>query len=141
MIQFQFLRILIIHKLYLCSMISRNTNEENVILFVTKLIDLLNSDYLTNHNDKLRILLYDLLLLMKSSVSEEVNSTRELNENLQGNRNGTGTGGGGSNVISPNQDSILDDQNTNSTGIGKGQKSQIGVTNNNDMLDVALQFL
>ena len=56
-----FLRILIIHKLYLCSMISRNTNEENVILFVTKLIDLLNSDYLTNHNDKLRILLYDLL--------------------------------------------------------------------------------
>ena len=42
-------------------MISRNTNEENVILFVTKLIDLLNSDYLTNHNDKLRILLYDLL--------------------------------------------------------------------------------
>ena len=105
-------------------MISRNTNEENVILFVTKLIDLLNSDYLTNHNDKLRILLYDLLLLMKSSVSEEVNSTRELNENLQGNRNGTGTGGGGSNVISPNQDSILDDQNTNSTGIGKGQKSQ-----------------
>ena len=76
MIQFQFLRILIIHKLYLCSMISRNTNEENVILFVTKLIDLLNSDYLTNHNDKLRILLYDLLLLMKSSVSEEVNSTR-----------------------------------------------------------------
>ena len=132
-----FLRILIIHKLYLCSMISRNTNEENVILFVTKLIDLLNSDYLTNHNDKLRILLYDLLLLMKSSVSEEVNSTRELNENLQGNRNGTGTGGGGSNAISPNQDSILDDQNTNSTGIGKGQKSQIGVTNNNDMLDVA----
>ena len=132
-----FLRILIIHKLYLCSMISRNTNEENVISFVTKLIDLLNSDYLTNHNDKLRILLYDLLLLMKSSVSEEVNSNRELNDNIQGNgngnRSGSGSAGGGSNATSPNQDTIPEDQNNNTT---KDLKSQIGVTNNNDMLDV-----
>lgn len=72
-----FLRILIIHKLSLCEYISIWTTDQLVISFVSKLIDLLNSKYLSNSDDKLRILLYDLLLLMKSGITQEMHSTRD----------------------------------------------------------------
>ncbi|RCK67620.1 Mediator of RNA polymerase II transcription subunit 12 [Candida viswanathii] len=72
-----FLRILIIHKLSLCEYISSWTTDELVISFVSKLIELLNSNYLNNNAEKLRILLYDLLLLMKSGITQEIHSSRD----------------------------------------------------------------
>lgn len=62
-----FLRILIIHKLSLTSMIIEQDGQD--LHFIKNLIALLESKFLCFNNEKLRILLYDLLLLMKSSIT------------------------------------------------------------------------
>lgn len=63
-----FLRLLIIHKSSLTSALAR---EDLVnFVFLKNLVALLNSSYLANGHDKLRILLYDLLLLMKGSLTQ-----------------------------------------------------------------------
>lgn len=62
------LRLLIIHKTSLTSALAR---EDSVnFVFLKNLVALLNSSYLANGHEKLRILLYDLLLLMKSSLTQ-----------------------------------------------------------------------
>lgn len=62
------LRLLIIHQLSLTSAMAR---EDSVnFVFLKNLVALLNSTYLSNGHEKLRILLYDLLLLMKSSLTQ-----------------------------------------------------------------------
>lgn len=70
-----FLRILIIHKISLISVIIRHDAEH--FTFIENLITLLNSKFLSRNNDKLKILLYDLLLLMKSSLTVALTSTSE----------------------------------------------------------------
>lgn len=65
-----FLRILIIHKLSLTSNVLTQSNE--LITFLRNLLLLLNCDFLSKKNEKLEILLHDLLLLMKTSVTQEV---------------------------------------------------------------------
>ncbi|KAG7664149.1 SRB8 [[Candida] subhashii] len=70
-----FLRILIIHNSTLCKLLVGMT--ESQAKFVKNLIGLLNSGFLRKKDDKLRILLYDLLLLMKSSITDELTSTTE----------------------------------------------------------------
>lgn len=62
-----FLRILIIHKISLTSIIVRHDGEQ--FTFIKNLISLLNSRFLSTKSEKLKILLYDLLLLMKSSLT------------------------------------------------------------------------
>lgn len=62
-----FLRILIIHKLSLTSIIIEQDGQS--FNFIKNLIALLESKFLCSNNEKLRILLYDLLLLMKSSIT------------------------------------------------------------------------
>lgn len=62
------LRLLIIHKTSLTSALA---HEDSVnFVFLKNLVALLNSSYLANGHEKLRILLYDLLLLMKSSLTQ-----------------------------------------------------------------------
>lgn len=62
------LRLLIIHKTSLTSAMAR---EDSVnFVFLKNLVALLNSSYLADGHEKLRILLYDLLLLMKSSLTQ-----------------------------------------------------------------------
>lgn len=61
-----FLRILIIHQSTLTSAIIDMDNTD--FWFVKNLISLLNTKFMAN-NEKLKILLYDLLLLLKSSVT------------------------------------------------------------------------
>ncbi|KAK6459296.1 subunit of activation mediator subcomplex of RNA polymerase II holoenzyme [Scheffersomyces xylosifermentans] len=70
-----FLRILIIHKQTLTKHIV--TQDADQFTFIKNLISLINSKFISEGNEKLRILLYDLLLLMKSSVTEEINSHTE----------------------------------------------------------------
>ncbi|KAK6199401.1 uncharacterized protein RJT21DRAFT_127670 [Scheffersomyces amazonensis] len=67
-----FLRILIIHKVTLTTAIIVYDGEQ--FLFIKNLIALLNSQFLSQVNEKLMILLYDLLLLMKLSITQEINS-------------------------------------------------------------------
>lgn len=63
-----FLRILIIHKPSLTTMMLATDPEFS---FIKNLINLLNSSCLAKENEKLRILLYDLLLLLKAAITEE----------------------------------------------------------------------
>lgn len=70
-----FLRILIIHKMSLTAIIIRHDGEQ--FTFIKNLISLLNSRFLSNDNDKLKILLYDLLLLLKSSLTISLTSNTE----------------------------------------------------------------
>ncbi|EGW35667.1 uncharacterized protein SPAPADRAFT_133266 [Spathaspora passalidarum NRRL Y-27907] len=69
-----FLRILIIHNSALCKLIS--IGQETHVLFIQNLLAILHSQFLGSH-EKLRILLYDLLLLMKSSVTQELTNAME----------------------------------------------------------------
>ncbi|KAG2731837.1 hypothetical protein G9P44_005424 [Scheffersomyces stipitis] len=82
-----FLRILIIHKLTLTRLIVTQDGEQ--FQFIKNLILLINSKFIAEGNEKLRILLYDLLLLMKSSVTEEVSKQTE-NELSEGTSPGFG---------------------------------------------------
>lgn len=70
-----FLRILIIHKMSLTQIILRHDREQYG--FICNLIELLNSRFLSKVNEKLRIMLYDLLLLMKSSLTQELTNSAE----------------------------------------------------------------
>lgn len=70
-----FLRILIIHKASLTQIIIRHDSEQ--LGFISNLIGLLNSQFLTTVNQKLRIMLYDLLLLMKSSLTQELTNSAD----------------------------------------------------------------
>lgn len=90
-----FLRILIIHKLTLTSNILTQSTE--LVVFVRNLLILLNCHFLSKQNDKLKILLHDLLLLMKTSITQEVSLLLE-NEN------------GDPNAISPNVHEPTDDK-------------------------------
>lgn len=63
-----FLRLIIIHNASLTNMIANN--DSGHFLFLKNLVALLNSRYLSNGHEKLQILLYDLLLLMKSSLTQ-----------------------------------------------------------------------
>ncbi|KAL6451802.1 SRB8 Mediator of RNA polymerase II transcription subunit 12 [Candida maltosa Xu316] len=72
-----FVKLLIIHQGSICELISNGTHDHSVISFVAKLIELLNSNYLNKYNDKLRILLYDLLLLMKITIAQEIHQVPE----------------------------------------------------------------
>jgi mediator of RNA polymerase II transcription subunit 12 len=74
-----FLRILIIHKLSLTSIILNQNNK--LMKFVKDLISLINCELLCNENDKLKILLYDLLLLMKTSLTQGVSLLMENDSN------------------------------------------------------------
>ncbi|KAK6463632.1 subunit of activation mediator subcomplex of RNA polymerase II holoenzyme [Scheffersomyces coipomensis] len=67
-----FLRMLIIHKITLTNAIIVYDGDQ--FTFIKNLIALLNSKFLSDVNEKLRILLYDLLLLMKLSITQEINS-------------------------------------------------------------------
>lgn len=70
-----FLRLLIIHKSSLTAALAQ---EDSVnFVFLKNLVTLLNSSFLANGQEKLRILLYDLLLLMKSSLTQVLNVTRD----------------------------------------------------------------
>lgn len=62
-----YLRIIIIHKVPLITTIITKDGEK--FTFVRNLIELLKSNFLSSNNESLRILLYDLLLLMKSSLT------------------------------------------------------------------------
>ncbi|KAI5955313.1 SRB8 [Candida jiufengensis] len=79
------LKILIIHKPTLCSFMAKNNSDELVSSLIKSLIGILNS---LNQNDKIRILFYDLLFLMKSSITEEINTINE--QELQVNQNSPG---------------------------------------------------
>lgn len=74
-----FIRMLIIHKVTLTTRVLER-GYSNLSL-VTNLICLLNSTFLSGENQKLKVLLYDLLLLMKTSVTQGLsqNSLRTLN--------------------------------------------------------------
>lgn len=61
-----FLRVLIIHKLTSTNVILQ---KDITFLFIKNLVSLLNSEFMSNSNEKLKILLYDLLLLMKGSLN------------------------------------------------------------------------
>lgn len=65
-----FLRIIIIHKLPLVTTIIAKDSEK--LVFVRGLIGLLKSSFLSAQNESLRILLYDLLFLMKSALTLEL---------------------------------------------------------------------
>lgn len=84
-----FLRILIIHKQPLMTIIIQH--DEKLVL-VQKLVELLNSSYFAGSKcEKLKILLYDLLLILKGGISEiltENNTNTEIS--------GTTPGGAGS---------------------------------------------
>lgn len=75
-----FLRLLIIHKVSLTTAISMNDGVH--FSFIKNLVLLLNSRYLTCGHEKLRILLYDLLHLMKSSLTLALSVSAE--EELMG---------------------------------------------------------
>lgn len=70
-----FLRILIIHKMSLTAIIIKYDGEQ--FTFIKNLISLLNSRFLSNGSVKLKILLYDLLLLLKSSLTTSLTSNTE----------------------------------------------------------------
>lgn len=72
-----FVRILIIHKFSLTSMILESDSQN--FHFIKDLILLRESKFLSSNNEKLRILLYDLLLLMKSSITLSVTLNQESN--------------------------------------------------------------
>ncbi|RLV91411.1 Mediator of RNA polymerase II transcription subunit 12 [Spathaspora sp. JA1] len=84
-----FLRILIIHNVTLCKLLS--SGQEIHIQFIKNLLTILNSQLL---DEKLHILLYDLLLLMKSSITQELTES-ELT---------TVTTSPTSNVVTPEED-------------------------------------
>lgn len=63
-----FLRLLIIHNANLAEQAGRS--EYIDVRFFQTLISLLNSEYLKNGHEKLQILLYDLLLMMKSTLTQ-----------------------------------------------------------------------
>ncbi|KAI5965554.1 SRB8 [Candida pseudojiufengensis] len=65
------LKVLIIHKPTLCSFVARNIFDELVSSFIRSLVNLLN---LLKYDDKIKILFYDLLFLIKSSITEEINT-------------------------------------------------------------------
>lgn len=65
------------------------TQDGEQFQFIKNLILLINSKFIAEGNEKLRILLYDLLLLMKSSVTEEVSKQTE-NELSEGTSPGFG---------------------------------------------------
>lgn len=69
-----FLRLLIIHKVSLTGAII--TNDEVHFSFIKSLVAMLNSWYLSKH-EKLKILLYDLLLLIKSSLTQALSVSAE----------------------------------------------------------------
>lgn len=71
-----FLRLIIIHNATLTTMVAANDNGRFV--FLRNLVALLNSRYFTNGHDKLQILLYDLLLLMKSSLTQILTVNPEI---------------------------------------------------------------
>lgn len=63
-----FLRLLIIHNSSLADQVGRSDYIE--LEFFQNLVALFNSEYLSNGHEKLHILLYDLLLMMKSSLTQ-----------------------------------------------------------------------
>ncbi|CAI5759270.1 unnamed protein product [Candida verbasci] len=76
-----FIRILIIHKETICDVIYNGNGDQTVANFVKQLVDLLNTDFFNQH-EKLKILLYDLLLLMKATLT--TNLTHEPDNKLEG---------------------------------------------------------
>lgn len=87
------LRLLIIHNPTLTSVILTNDGER--LTFYRHLVKFLHSRFLA-HNEKLRILLYDLLLIMKSLVSQELIANYDGANGLSPEtRNSTGEMGGG----------------------------------------------
>lgn len=75
-----FLRILIIHKTVLIRQILASDAE---LLFIKNLVYLLNSHYLVNENEKLHILLYDLLLILKADITDECSITNQSAQTQQ----------------------------------------------------------
>ncbi|CAH2352019.1 mediator of RNA polymerase II transcription subunit 12 [[Candida] railenensis] len=101
-----FLRILIIHKQPLMTIIIQH--DEKLVL-VQKLIELLNSSYFAGSKcEKLKILLYDLLLILKGGISEiltENNTNSEISGITSGSMgsNITTSAGAGVTQLSPNE--------------------------------------
>lgn len=67
-----FLRLLIIHNATLVDQVGRSEYVD--FQFFQSLVQLLNSDYLSNRHEKLQILLYDLLLIMKSTLAQNLSA-------------------------------------------------------------------
>lgn len=66
------LKLLIIHMLTLCAFIAKNLGDELAENMVKRLILIVDSKYLERQNLKLRVLFHDLLLVMKTSVNDEI---------------------------------------------------------------------
>ncbi|CAK9441220.1 uncharacterized protein LODBEIA_P50890 [Lodderomyces beijingensis] len=108
------LKILILHKSNLCSYIADKMGEQTADALVGQLIDVVKSKYLAESDGKFRILLCDLLLLMKSTVAEELVSKSDFETSPgsgsgsgssgSGNSGGAGVGGGGNAQISASDD-------------------------------------
>ncbi|CCG23893.1 Srb8 RNA polymerase II mediator complex subunit [Candida orthopsilosis Co 90-125] len=79
------LKVIIIHKPSLCTFIAKNINDELAENLVRTLIQILDSKYMKSQNQKLRVLFHDLLLLMKTSVNEEVTTSTEQSLHQQHN--------------------------------------------------------
>ncbi|GEQ70375.1 hypothetical protein JCM33374_g4052 [Metschnikowia sp. JCM 33374] len=75
-----FLRLLIIHSSSLTDLIAKNDSVN--FIFLKNMMGLLNSAYLANGQDKLKILLFDLLLQIKGSLTQALVATP--NEDLIG---------------------------------------------------------
>ncbi|KAI5959339.1 SRB8 [Candida theae] len=73
------LKILIIHKPSICTFIAKNLTGDLAENFVKNLIRILDSKYMRTHSQKLRVLFHDLLLLMKTSVNDEITTVAEHN--------------------------------------------------------------
>ncbi|KAG5418725.1 SRB8 [Candida metapsilosis] len=71
------LKVLVIHKPSLCSFIAENLNDDLVHNFVGKLIRIMESKFMRDQSQKLRVLFRDLLLLLKTSVNDEVTALAE----------------------------------------------------------------
>lgn len=74
-----FLRILIIRNSSLTDMMMMQTNQDQYPL-IALLVRLLNSSFMEKNREKLKILLYDLLLLIKNSIAQKVTLRSEEDE-------------------------------------------------------------
>lgn len=103
-----FIRVLIVRKNYIVKTMIQGTDSS--YMMAENLMKLLNSSYLSNGDERLKILLYDVILILKGSLGQEINgiyqevTSNNINDN-QKNRRGsnsadmrnrsTGGGGGG----------------------------------------------
>lgn len=104
-----FIRILIIHKDSITKLII--SNEAQGYNFVRGLSNLLRSEYLSNGNEKLHILLYDLLLIFRDLLMKELNLSLSEDQQIpdassHNNSNNNNTDGSGNITIG---DSLIND--------------------------------